>query len=189
MKVIALSPNAAPALAHNVAHRHCVVSAREAALWAAIAGLELMHHKHTLPHGAWAPFVADYCEFSIRTAANYLGAAQRAIAALGEFGIAPSHADENALGMIRAQLEDMLACDHLDERRAALIAAVRQPIMRLTRAVKPKPRCAPRPTGPRPLTMQSLPPLLARLRISASEVLQALADALPAKTPPQFSRS
>lgn len=188
MKALAL--NSAPALAaHNAFHWQCVASAREAALWAALAGLELMEQKHTLPHGAWMPFVAQYCEFSHSTANNYLGAAQRAIEALGEFGTAPSQADEHGLGIIKARLLDMLACDRLDERRAALIAAVCQPVTRPARAPKPKRTRAPRPTGPRPLTMQSLPPLLARIRITAPEVLQALADALPAKNPAQFSRS
>lgn len=134
-------------------------------------------HRLTLPHGAWSEWVAGNCEFSIRTATNYIGAAERAIAALGEFGMTPSEADENALGMIRAQLEDMLGCDHLDEKRAALIASIRQHVAPLARPLKLKPRRAPRATGPRGFTAQAAPGVIERLRLTAPEVRQTILDA------------
>ena len=178
---------AAPVAAHNACHRQCVARAREAALWAVLAGLELLSLKLTLPRGAWLPWVAVNCEYSSRTASSYLGAAERAVARLGgnpDFAdSAPSAMGARNFRALREHIAELLARAHLDEQRAALIAALiaarrpAKPAPELPPPAPAKPR-APRPTGPRGITAKAAPALVSRLRLSPPEVLHTVLSEL-----------
>ncbi len=129
---------------HNSYHRLAVASARDAALWGALAGLELISHRVTLRrHGDWAAWVANHCQFSRRTAGRYMVAAQRAVVQMqGGPQFAPSELHPDEWEALKQRLLDVLEDDALGEERAALIASVR--------AAKPRAALPPRhPDAPR----------------------------------------
>lgn len=102
----------------NDFHRRAMACAKEAALWAVLAGIELLAAKEALGHGKFTAFVEAHCAFCRRTASNYMRAAERAIEALGT-GLP----DERAA--LVARIAQLLENDGLDETRAALVACVR----------------------------------------------------------------
>ncbi len=173
------APAPDPAAPHNACHRQAVASAQATALWAALAGLELMPHKLSLPHGVWIPWVEANCEYSRRTASSYLGAAERAMAQLGDASIgSPSTMDAAHCEQLKGRITEMLENDHLSEQRAALIAAIRPATQKQLPARKTKPR-SPRPPGPRPLfTPQAMPRVLERWQVTPPAAQHAFLDSI-----------
>ncbi len=159
----------------NRYHVECVRSVQEAALWAALTGLELLAQRESLQHGDWLRWIEANCTYCRRTATNYMQAAERAVEAIGEFGQVPSSSPE-AMEIIRLQLTDLLENDQLAEDRAALIASIRPAKQRqiVAPAPAPKPARPPRPSGPRPFTLKAAPVIVSRLRIAPQEVRVAL---------------
>ena len=162
---------------HNAYHRQCVSSAREATLWAVLAGLELMPHKLGLPHGNWIPWVAGNCEYSRRTASSYLGAAERAMQTMGMTLPVPSELRKDHFDELKARVAELLEHDHLDEQRVALIAALRPASPNPLPAKKSRPR--PRPTGPRPLfSVKAVPKVVERWQVTPPALQHAFLDAI-----------
>ena len=63
----------------NRAHRQCRKSASDALLQARIAGDELRQVKSDHAHGKFKAWIGKNCEFSYRTAANYMAISRRMV--------------------------------------------------------------------------------------------------------------
>jgi len=56
----------------NQYHRNGMAATAQAACWFVLTGLELMDRKKALKHGGWEKWVEENCEYSPRTARNYM---------------------------------------------------------------------------------------------------------------------
>lgn len=76
----------------------------DALIWMAITGLELHVQNESLPStGDWIRWVEENCEFTRRTATNYIQTAERAVKALHQCGV-PAEQLATPL-QVRVQLE------------------------------------------------------------------------------------
>jgi hypothetical protein len=113
------------ALPHNQYHAQTVSAAKEAAIWAALTGIELLAIKAGVKHGDWLPWVEANCAFGSRTATNYMKAGQRALKSLQTSASQPSRVAANVFAAGKARIAELLDNDGLAEQRAALIAAIK----------------------------------------------------------------
>src|SRR5436190_1404075 len=105
---------------YNAAHHQALRCANDAALWASVSGLELMSQRATLSHGEWGKWVEANCDFTVRTATNYLAAAERAVA---HFGSAFPIQEQDHEAIKNAILDLIARSD--SESRTLIIAALR----------------------------------------------------------------
>jgi hypothetical protein len=155
-------------LGHNECHEAAQDALRESAIWSALSGFALLAEKLTLPHGAWLPWVEANCRFCHRTATNHMRHAEKVAKVLG---VNLDALDGDGYDFLREQVARYLQPGAI-EQRTALLAALNPPPPELPPAppAPEKPPRAPRPAGPRPLTMDAVPPLVPRLRLAAPEV-------------------
>lgn len=140
-----------------------------------------MRVREELPHGEWIPWVEANCEFSRRTATNYIQCAERAMLAYYNQTGAPLPVPDSGAGKaLKQRILDILEDDSLTEERAALIAAVRpKPVKpELPPAPEPKPAKQRGPRGPVVLSEKAVPKVAERLKTAPPPVRWALFSAL-----------
>lgn len=79
MSRLAISEPSTPlaAVQINDLHSKATHAARDAVRYALQAGLMLVAEKEKLTHGEWLPWIERYCDFSARTARDYMALARR----------------------------------------------------------------------------------------------------------------